>query len=133
MSFFGGEYGGPTRLDDDDPLSGDDGTYDPPLKWITFGAVCPALLLVIGVIVAWMGGIWLPGGTEYYDHGHWFHGATVVACADVALVGIATIMVARFLMPNIFRESYAYQYAAGAGIVLSFAGLICLIISCLLN
>jgi hypothetical protein len=121
MSFLGGGYGGPTRFDDNDPLSGDDGTYDPPLKWIALGIVVPLILVILACVVVILGGVWLPRD-NWLMRWQWFGGTGVVAGAVTSMIGVSTIFVARFLMPNVFRESYAYQYVACAGIALCAIG-----------
>ncbi len=123
MSFFGGGYGGPTHTGPNPEWpGGDDGTYDSAAKWITFGIGVPILLIALSVLIVYAGGVCFPdrSGLELV----WIRGRSVVVSSVLSLHGIATILVARFLFPNMLRQSYMYQYVAIAGIAATAVGLI---------
>src|SRR5688572_2472604 len=105
----------------DEALAGDDGTFDSGFVVITLGVLLPLAIVALAAYVVAAGGITLHGRggpPVRYDGPH------AVVAVVTGCVGVALLLVSKFLLPNVFRRSYRYQYAAAAGAVLACAGLV---------
>lgn len=105
----------------DEPLTGDDGTFDPWYTVAGLGVVLPLLMIGYAIYCIWDGGVYIKGR---FGAGWRYEGFQAVTSAVLFLLGMSALMVSKYLLPNVFRESYAYQYLAVAGGVLAFGGLI---------
>lgn len=99
---------------DDEPLAGDDGTYDSRLVVIACGVLFPLAVICFGGFVVWNSGLTLRRVR--------YEGPHAVAGLVSACLGVALLLVSRYLLPNVFRQSYQYQYYAIAGVVLAVIG-----------
>jgi hypothetical protein len=104
----------------DEPLTGDDGTYDSPPVVVALGVLVPLVVVGLAAYVAWDGGVTLRGrGVPPVR----YTGLHAAAGVPVACVGVALVLAAKYLLPNVCRRSYGYQYVAAAGTVMIIAGL----------
>jgi hypothetical protein len=108
----------------DEPLAGDDGGYDSGFIVVTMGVLMPLAAVGVAAYAAWSGGITLRGK---FGPPVRYEGVHAVAGVAGACVGLALLLVAKYLLPNVFRRSYRYQYVALAGAVTAVAGLACFV------
>jgi len=109
----------------DEPLTGDDGTFNSPFVVVTAGILFPLILVGLAVWVAWAGGFTIRGEVGLPVH---YEGFFAIAGAMGICLGVALILVAKYLLPNVYRDSYRYQYFAITGAALAGLGLIGLVV-----
>ena len=105
---------------DNEPLTGDDGTYDPPSVVVTLGVLLPLVVVGLAAYVAWDGGVTLRGRGGPPVR---YAGPHAAAGVPIACVGVALVLAAKYLLPNVYRRRYRYQYVAAAGTAMIIAGL----------
>lgn len=115
-------------LNDPDWMN-DDGRFDSTFTVITCGVIAPHLLAAGAAWVAWKGGITLSskGAVVHYSGFH-----AVASVTDFCL-GVALILVSKFLLPNVYRRNYNYQYFAIAGIVMVGIGILWFVVAAMLH
>ena len=109
---------------------GPTGEFDSPVAVVGWGVIAPIVCVVVAVCVIINGGVTLQG--RGVSSGVRYHGLNAVLSSVAFLVGIALLLIANYLLPNLFRRSYRYQYVAIAGTLLSAGGLLWFVIAAML-
>lgn len=116
MGFFGGGYGGPTRLDDNDAVAGNPWQKDSRFTAVIRGMIIPSLILIWVCYQAIV-------GTFYFldpDDSHFMSGELVVAYTAFITVfggllaesGVAGILLAWYALANCDRtERFCWPVA----------------------
>ena len=97
------------------------GGYDPPLTVITLGVLLPAALLIgVACMSVWRA-MPTPRG--------WLTGWAIVGTFVSLGTGMALALVSHYLLPNIRRDCYGYQWPAAVALALGVIGGVLLLLA----